>query len=853
MVDVSALRREVSYVLKEDGLDEGTRKLRDFGAANQDAAAKAEILTRQQRAQEESVQRVAARLESYAKTHDPVYRAQEQVERGERLVAAARARGVEVTDAQIGALAKARQRFDELSQASNDNVRASGLQRHEWINLSRQAQDVVVSLAGGQKPMTVLLQQGSQIADVFSSHKGGAGAALASVASTIGGMISPLTIATAAFVALGVAAVDAALGLAGKLKEIDEASRKAGVSSDFFQVWTRQARTLRVEVDDLQQALDRAKQAMAETIEKGQAQLSPGAKFLVDLEGAGKISRGDLASYLNADTADAKLTAVLETMRKLLAAGREVEALRLGEAFFGAPELVDKIAEGLRAGKLNLAELLQQARDGGTILDKELVQRSHELDERLRAAKDEMERGLKPVLHDLASLGLDIKEGWVSTVEALARASKAAADLYGKLKPIGDLLEKLSILRSVYARLVTDTVAPPADAGPFTEENFLKQPRLRNIAAENRQSFGPTAADVQAAVDANREAASKFLKGLEPPAKTEKSGGSASKTKSLDEVERYIRSLERQNAALEGEAAALGKSNVEREQSIALARAEEAAKERGKSLTEEETQRILRSAEAHATLREKIDEATKARQRMEETQRAFASGAESAIERLILDNQKLVDVLKDVVKELERAALKQALLGGDGKSGALGTIVNAISGVVTRAVSGGPIPTMAQGGYGPDMPASMLGQLAEGTDNWRGGWSWVGENGPELLNLPRGSQVVPNAESVDYVRSMARMVGAGRALSAPPVLVQGPRLDLSGLAALGAGRAAPATTVNIHKAPAEARAEETTDSEGGRHVNINLMAGELLERGLATQRGRAAMAMYGVRPGIVKR
>jgi hypothetical protein len=33
---------------------------------------------------------------------------------------------------------------------------------------------------------------------------------------------------------------------------------------------------------------------------------------------------------------------------------------------------------------------------------------------------------------------------------------------------------------------------------------------------------------------------------------------------------------------------------------------------------------------------------------------------------------------------------------------------------------------------------------ALGTDHWRGGMSWVGERGPELVNLPRGAQVVPN-------------------------------------------------------------------------------------------------------------
>jgi hypothetical protein len=47
-----------------------------------------------------------------------------------------------------------------------------GLARHELINLSRQAQDVGVSLFSGQGLFTVAVQQGSQIADVFANSQG---------------------------------------------------------------------------------------------------------------------------------------------------------------------------------------------------------------------------------------------------------------------------------------------------------------------------------------------------------------------------------------------------------------------------------------------------------------------------------------------------------------------------------------------------------------------------------------------------------------------------------------------------------------------------------------------------------
>lgn len=42
------------------------------------------------------------------------------------------------------------------------------------------------------------------------------------------------------------------------------------------------------------------------------------------------------------------------------------------------------------------------------------------------------------------------------------------------------------------------------------------------------------------------------------------------------------------------------------------------------------------------------------------------------------------------------------------------------------------------------------GRNSTGTDNWRGGWTWVGENGPELMRLPQGAQIMNNQESRDY-------------------------------------------------------------------------------------------------------
>lgn len=47
----------------------------------------------------------------------------------------------------------------------------------------------------------------------------------------------------------------------------------------------------------------------------------------------------------------------------------------------------------------------------------------------------------------------------------------------------------------------------------------------------------------------------------------------------------------------------------------------------------------------------------------------------------------------------------------------------------------------------------LIPHNAKGTNNWKGGPTWVGEQGPEIVNLPRGSQVIPNNQSMQLSSS----------------------------------------------------------------------------------------------------
>jgi hypothetical protein len=104
--------------------------------------------------------------------------------------------------------------------------KSAGLARHELINLSRQVQDVGVSLASGQSPLTVLFQQGAQIGDIFSSTSGtmkGFGAQVASI-------VTPMRLLGLGTVAAGAAALLAVSQWKSYALQLDDTARIAGTT-----------------------------------------------------------------------------------------------------------------------------------------------------------------------------------------------------------------------------------------------------------------------------------------------------------------------------------------------------------------------------------------------------------------------------------------------------------------------------------------------------------------------------------------------------------------------------------------------------------------------------------------------
>lgn len=97
-------------------------------------------------------------------------------------------------EASSAALAKSSKEFNQYGVSAAQQAAA-------LRGTPAQITDIVVSLQGGQRPLTVLLQQGGQLKDMF----GGIVPAAKALSSTFLGMINPVTLSATAFAALGAA------------------------------------------------------------------------------------------------------------------------------------------------------------------------------------------------------------------------------------------------------------------------------------------------------------------------------------------------------------------------------------------------------------------------------------------------------------------------------------------------------------------------------------------------------------------------------------------------------------------------------------------------------------------------
>ena len=213
---------------------------------------------------------------------------------------------LELKAAQLGVGNEAAPYISKLreSEKAIDGVGTSSKQT-AWAMrmLPAQMNDVIVSLQGGQRPMTVFLQQGTQVRDMF----GGWGIAARSVGAYLVGMLNPLTLSAAAVAALGFAYYQGSKEVDGYRKALILSGNQAGTSTDQL---TKMAREI-ASVSGTQSVAAAALAQMTQTSKVGSDSLREYTTVAIQWEKATGESVGKVAGKF-ADLAKDPLQASLK-------------------------------------------------------------------------------------------------------------------------------------------------------------------------------------------------------------------------------------------------------------------------------------------------------------------------------------------------------------------------------------------------------------------------------------------------------------------------------------------------------------------------------------------------------------
>lgn len=184
----------------------------------------------------------------------------------------------------------------------------------------------------------------------------------------------------------------------------------------------------------------------------------------------------------------------------------------------------------------------------------------------------------------------------------------------------------------------------------------------------------------------------------------------------------------------------MGKSNAERIAEIELRRiglglsAEEAAAARVA---------LTAAAEQLEAMHEQVGRMDELRSASDDLWVSFADGIGNGIEGL----KDFGNAFADQLKRMSAEYLSSALFGARGTAGGglLGGLFSSIFGGFGGFGGGG---SSGFGNPSLDLSAWTAAGYANGTDYAPGGLAWVGEDGPELMNVPRGAQIIPHGESM---------------------------------------------------------------------------------------------------------
>jgi len=269
----------------------------------------------------------------------------------------------------------------------------------------------------------------------FLATRGAAGAAALGLGAMlrIYGPLGLAITATTELFKLASYSIDLAKQKIDEFNATAEKAANAGVSTDFFQRFTKGGEALKLSVDDANAALDTFSQKSKDVL--GGSDLDKRIKELVDA-GNFKGNTG-VAEYASATGTETKLRAIVDLINQAMQNGERLAALDLADRAFGP-----KIADNLRASGDYLQRMLQAADNISKIkiVSDEEIARAIDLKNRMEEAHKVLAEKWKPIQDDLAALGTNFEEHWIAIYRLISLAVGAADNLYLTLKQVPDVL-----------------------------------------------------------------------------------------------------------------------------------------------------------------------------------------------------------------------------------------------------------------------------------------------------------------------------------------------------------------------------------------------------------------------------
>ena len=570
------------------------------------------------------------------------------------------------------------------------------------------------------------------------------------------------------------AGVDLVVKLNKSLAETATLAERVGLSTDKLQQIRFAANSFGVGDDDVNSGLDKFASNLQD------------AKFL-----ANDLTRAFEANSVAIKDANGKqkdTNVLLQSAFDIIRRAASVQdAIQLG-GFFGFGK---EFSQSLKDAGSEFDDLMGKANAAGAIIDKNTIQKAKEFDAEWRKATTIWASNIKsaandvlPSLNDLVNLfakGLKI----VNSLYVFAKESASfflesvfPTDFSTKsTQELDTLIAKYTELREKVARGKKLT---PNESLSFT--NFQTGPGQSNTeildSLIDRLKSAKTAAD----------AAAGSVKQVVNNEKPSNNPGPSQGGESNDAVDRAINSLRRHTEQVDADARAVGLGAEALARFRAQALETSAVQANGGKETAEQAAKFKELQDKAAAAADALARARIASQISRGAQTAFLTPEDLQIAQqlavLFGDNipaalnssyaaqlkfNETMRQLGQLGQEVNRSVFTdfaQQIRNGATAMDALRTAgVNALGKIADKLISmaadnlwaaafggtsgglGGFFGSLFKGGGGGapvGEPLNILPKFASGTNSAPGGMALVGERSPELVNLPRGSQVIPN-------------------------------------------------------------------------------------------------------------